>query len=245
MNNFNPSIRKPEASAPIAATNSAESLVGKSLAELIADCQWKLMTGRGKNKTATGEYFLNCVTPKLFAANLDETEIHSIPQVYANFDNMEGSVGVALAQHLSSELLKTGVMPELQYYFKLIDSKTKLTIATDMPEREQLEANELPDFLKPSTVSTAPEYIPDSRYCAFLHIYAERDGVPVRIASSDIEARFADQVAVVSRLVANGNHIQASVVPQAKVATWLDSQAVADKVEESLDIADCATVAEA
>lgn len=244
MTNFNPKIRKVTKTSIPAADNS-NPLSGMTLAQVIEACQWKLMSGRGKAKAATGETFLNLLTPRLFAASLDETEIFPIPQVYANFDNMEGSVAVALAEYLSAELLKNGEVPDLQYYFKLIDSKTKATIATDMPERETIEVeSDLPDFLKPDVVTTATQdnYVPNPSVCAFLHIYAEQDGRPVRIASSDIEARFAPQVSVVSQLVANGNHIQAGVVPQAKVVAWLEEQS--SETTSTIDLSSFTAAAE-
>ena len=201
---------------------NSQELIGMNIAEVVEACQWKLMSGRGKAKAQTGSTFLNCVTPKLYAATLDGSDINSVNQMYANFDNTEGSVGVAFAQALSMELLQTGTLVGKQYFFKLIDSKSLLTIATDMPEREVVEST-VPEYLR-TEVTDKPAYDPDVRYCAFFKVYAVRKGQPVLVASSDIDARFAPEVAVVGRLVKAGHHLQVSVAPQAKVEAWLESQ---------------------
>ena len=110
-----------------------------------------------------------------------------------------------------------------------------------MPVREVVEVeSDLPDFLRADAPKT---YTPKEGVCAFLHIYAEQDGKPVRVASRDIESSFAPQVAVVSKLVANGNHIQASVVPQAKVEAWLNEQAETASTS-TIDLSSLAPAAE-
>lgn len=255
--NFTPTKRiAPTASIKPASTNT-DSLIGMDKQAVAQACAQKVMklegTSGAKTRVDTGALFLNMVTPKLFAEDTKTGILHAIPAMYANFDNLEGSVAVGLAGALSSSLLNESKIPELQYYFKLIDSHTKATIATDMPEREQVEAsNDLPDFLKPtlSLVPSADEYTPDPKVCAWLYIYAEQKGVPVRVGYQAIESRFAKQVNVVRTLAASGAHIQADVVPQAKVATWFASQELASALETSLetpamDIADFGTAAQA
>ena len=228
MNTFTPSFRKAP-SAAIAASNNSGSLVGLSATEVVAACQWKVTSGKGTNRAATGETFLNMLTPRLFtnvAPDSEEICKDPIPQIYANFDNTEGSIAVQLAEALSAELLTQGKLTDRQYYFKLIDSSNKETIASDLPEYEERETveSDLPDFLKPAvTAKVAELYTPDPKVCAFLHIYADRNGRPVRIASSNIEARFKPQLDVVRNLVANGHHIQAGLLPQTKVQEWLKS----------------------
>lgn len=226
MNKYNPSIRK-STLATVTSTLAGQELTGMTQGQVVAECQWKVTSGKGTERAATGSTFLNLLTPKVFVADSND-QLHPIPAVYANFDNLEGSVAVALAESLSTKLLETGEVPQLQYFFKLIDSKTKQTIATDMPERVSAEedVSDLPDFLKPALTSVITDpYVPDAKICAFLHIYVERDGQPVRIASQDITARFAPQIAVAKKLADAGHHMQAGVVPQTKVVNWLESQA--------------------
>ena len=238
MNTFTPSIKTaPTTAIAQSTTTGVNSLLGMSLAEVVSACQWKITAGRGNDRTATGDTFLNMLTPKLFASNADKTELHAIPNVYANFDNVEDSIAVQLATHLSTELVKTGQYSDLQYFFKLIDSKSKTTIATDFPayeERDEAESN-VPDFLK-AEPALAEVYTPDPKVCAFLHIYVEQNGKPVRIASANIESRYAGQIANVAKLVKAGHHIQAGVVPQTKVANWLASQEVPAETSANIDM---------
>ena len=254
--NFTPTKRVAPTTIKQAAS-STDALIGMDKAAVAQACAQKVMklegTSGAKTRVATGAHFLNMLTPKLFAEDPSTGDMAAIPAMYANFDNLEGSVAVGLAGALSTSLLNESKIPELQYYFKLIDSHTKATIATDMPEREQVAAsNDLPDFLKPalSLVPPADEYTPDPKVCAWLYIYAEQKGVPVRVAYQAIESRFNRQLDVVRALAASGVHIQADVVPQAKVATWFESQELAAALEKSLetpavDIADFGTTAQA
>lgn len=237
MNKFTPAFRKAPTKAIEAVSNAVTSLHGMSLAQVVQACQWKITAGKGKDRAATGATFLNCLTPKLFAANLEGTELYPIPQVYANFDNLEGGLAIELSTALSTALLKEGEIPQLQYHYKLIDSATKQTISTDMPEYEPREESteQLPAFLQPTSIAPTAPYVPDPKVCAFLHIYVvNNDERPVRIASSNIEARFKPQVQVVADLVSKGHHIQAGVVPQGKVQDWLETQAEADEVRDSM-----------
>ena len=178
------------------------------------------------------------LTPKVFAADPETDEMHAVPMIYANFDNKEDSVAVKLAEHLSTELLNKGEIPQLQYFFKLICAKTKTTIATDMPEYESREVTDnVPAFLKPE-INLESTYVPPADIAAFLHIYAEQNGRPVRIASNDIPMRNQASVATVSKLAAKGVHLQAGVVPQNKVINWLSDQALVQQLSEDLDIND-------
>ena len=236
--NFNPTKRiAPTATVP-AGQSSAQTLEGLSLTEVVQACQQKITAGNGKDRAATGATFLNMLTPKVFAADPESDEMHAVPMIYANFDNKEDSVAVKLAEHLSTELLNKGEIPELQYFFKLICAQTKSTIATDMPEYEpREEADNVPAFLKPE-VNLTSAYVPPADIAAYLHIYAEQNGRPVRIASNDIPMRNQSSVATVSKLAANGVHLQAGVVPQNKVINWLSNQALASALQQDLNIND-------
>lgn len=240
MNKFTPSIKQAP-TTPIAqsTTTGANSLLGMTLAEVVQACQAKITAGRGTDRQATGDTFLNMLTPKLFASNAEKTELHAIPYVYANFDNLEDSIAVQLATHLSTELVQSGEYSDLQYFFKLIDAKSKTVVASDFPAYEERDESEstVPDFLKIEPV-LANVAMPDPKVCAYLHIYVEQNGKPVRIASSNIESRYAGQIANVAKLVKAGHHIQAGVVPMTKVANWLASQDVPTVSESTMDISD-------
>lgn len=230
MTNFTPQYRKaPSTTQAAVAAKPASIDITASDVEVRTECSQKLMSQVNGKRAFTGDYFLNAVTPKLFAMCPTTNVLHAIPAMYANFDNTANSIPVKLATALSESLVTKQEIPQLQYFFKLIDSKTKATIATDLPERAKAEASEVADFLKPQLdVTTESDgYVADPKVCAWLYIYAEQNGAAVRIGYQAIEARFAKQVNVVRQLVANSVHIQASVVPQTKVLPWLTFQSAA------------------
>ena len=229
MTNFTPQYRK--------APTETQAAVAASTIDITVDatdvrcaCLQKLMANEDGKRKATGDLFVNAVTPKLFAQCPTTKTMHPVPGMYANFDNTADSVAAKLASALSESLISKLEIPQLQYFFKLIDSKTRVTIATDLPERVRPEAAAVPDFLKPEldvTTESDDDYVADPKVCAWLYIYAEQNGRAVRIGYQAIESRFVKQVNKMRQLAANGIHIQASVVPQAKVMPWLTFQSTA------------------
>jgi hypothetical protein len=222
MNTYShaPSFRQAPTASIQQASTVNDQLVGKSPAEVAQACQWDITSGTGKDRQATGETFVNVLLPRLFSFKDAQAEPEIYRGIYANFNNVEGSAAVFLAEALSMEFLKTGAIPDKQYFFKLIDSRTKLTLATDMPEYEKAEESVDSRYAKPVAAAQQSVYIPDPKVCAFLHIYAEVDGRPVRIASQNIEVRYKAEVDLIAERSAEGWHIQAGMDLQSKVSIW-------------------------
>lgn len=237
MTTFKPKA-KAASSTPLQAVDRSTVLVGASVDAVRQACSNKVMSGRGSQRAHTGAYFLNVLTPKLFAQDPKTEELHAIKGIYANFDNSEDSVAVHVAEALSEQFLNTLVVDDLDYRFKLIDSKTKVTIATDMPDYEEsVEATEddTPEFLR--VTPRADNYIPNPAVCAWLKIYVMYEDRPVMVASNDIPATRYNVASVdkVRELVANDIHLQAGAVPQAKIEAWAlaEMKQQADLMEES------------
>ncbi len=184
----------------------------KTLEDLMAVGQKKVMEGSNSSRAWNGSYFLNLVIPKLFIEN-DAGIMKPAKHMQANIDNDLGSVGIDCAEMLTEAMLASNGtdMPELHYFFKLIDSNTKKTIASDRPDYAAADEEELEDYLKPTTVSA---YQPDPAVCAWLKFYVYLDGEVRSIATSNIDAKLAPYVDVVRRNVKAGRHMQAGCVAQ-------------------------------
>lgn len=228
--------RRPVQSTVVAFTPNSknDSLLGMSADEVRGACQQKIVANLDGKLQPTGEHFLNGVIARLalFYTDADGVEqVRPFKEMHCNFVNRESSTGTKLAEYLTNYFIDNLAMDDqVEYRYKLIDSKTKQVIATDMPERPASSVADdldLPDFMRPNAKELKSVYVPDERICAWLHVYAvvASTNEVKKIAERNIEAVHAPWVAQVRR---NANQadklIAAVVVPQAKLEAWADSQ---------------------
>lgn len=212
--------RNPSIATSVSSATTATGAFTGTAADVLAQCSYPVLL---KDGTESGLYHSSAVSINMYAFKADSDEgilVKGFNSLFSNSEYMgDLGAGAALA-HATTAALVAGESPDPMLVFKLTNASNMSTVFSSHTPDYEATATATADGINAAAAPAKP----DARYCAYLNVYADVGGKAVRVAQQAIPARMQSTLNNLTKMCAQGLHLELAVEPSARLSAWLATQ---------------------